>query len=71
MAFIMGFAGAAVVLGLLGAGIFLGWRLAKGQLPPAAEAPTERESQRLREEQEAFQLLQNYTVERAYGGREA
>ena len=51
--------------------MYLGWQARGRQAPPGVEAPTEQESRRLQEEQEAFHLLQNYTVERAYGGREA
>lgn len=70
MAFIIGFAGGLAALGLLGAGFFLGWQAARRRSGPGAEAPGEEETRRLREEQEAFALLQNYTVERAYGGGE-
>ena len=71
MAFLLGLAGGTVVVGLLLAGGFVGWQLARRQARPRAEALSEREDRRLREEQEAFRLLQNYTVERAYGGKEA
>ena len=71
MAFLLGLAGGAAVVGLLLAGGFVGWQLARRQARPTAEALPEGEDRRLREEQEAFRLLQNYTVERAYGGKEA
>ena len=71
MAFLLGLAAGAVVVGLLLSGGFVGWQLARRQVRPTAEAISEREDRRLREEQEAFRLLQNYTVERAYGGKEA
>lgn len=71
MTFIIGVAGALTVLTLLGVGFFMGWQQAGRKAPPAPKAPTEAERHRLREEQEAFHLLQNYTVERAYGGKEA
>lgn len=71
MTFIIGFAGGLAAIGLLLTGMYLGWQAKGRQAPPGVEAPTEQESRRLQEEQEAFHLLQNYTVERAYGGREA
>ena len=71
MAFFMGLAGGAAVAALLLSGIILGWQLARRQVRPTAETLSEGEDRRLREEQEAFRLLQNYTVERAYGGKEA
>ena len=71
MAFFMGLAGGAAVAALLLSGTILGWQLARHQARPRAEALSEGEDRRLREEQEAFRLLQNYTVERAYGGKEA
>ena len=71
MAFLLGLAGGAAAVGLLLSGGFLGGQLARRQPRPTAEALSEREDRRLREEQEAFRLLQNYTVERAYGGKEA
>ena len=71
MAFFMGLAGGAAVAALLLSGIILGWQLARRQVRSTAEALSEGEDRRLREEQEAFRLLQNYTVERAYGGKEA
>ena len=71
MAFLLGLAGGAAVAALLLTGGFLGWQLARRQMRPTAEALSEGEDRRLREEQEAFRLLQNYTVERAYGGKEA
>ena len=71
MAFLLGLAGGTVVVGLLMAGGFVGWQLARRQARPMTKALSEGEDRRLREEQEAFRLLQNYTVERAYGGKEA
>ena len=71
MAFLLGLAGGAAAVGLLLAGMALGRQLAGRQARPTAEALSEGEDRRLREEQEAFRLLQNYTVERAYGGKEA
>ena len=71
MAFLLGLAGGAAVAALLLSGIILGWQLARRQVRSTAEALSEGEDRRLREEQEAFRLLQNYTVERAYGGKEA
>ena len=71
MAFLLGLAGGAAAAALLLSGTILGWQLARRQVRSTAEALSEGEDRRLREEQEAFRLLQNYTVERAYGGKEA
>ena len=70
MTFFMGFAGALSAVGLLGLGIVLGWK-AHAALPlrtsPRPKAAEERERRRLLEQQQAFQSLQNYSQERAYG----
>ena len=50
MAFLLGLAGGAAVVGLLMAGGFVGWQLARRQARPTAEALSEREDRRLREE---------------------
>lgn len=61
-----GIAGALAVIALLGLGFFVGWMVHKGRRVITAEDLGERERRRLMQEQEAFRLLQNYTVERAY-----
>ena len=68
MEILMGAAGAVLALGCFGAGAVLGWRIAeKLRMPPAAMPLEEREARRLREGQEAFRSLQNYSAEQAYG----
>ena len=67
MALAYGFAGAVIALSLFGAGVFAGWQVHAHTTRPAARRPGERERRRLREEQDAFRRLQNYTVEDAYG----
>ena len=68
MEILMGAAGAVLALGCFGAGAVLGWRIAeKLRMPPVAMPLEEREARRLREGQEAFRSLQNYSAEQAYG----
>ena len=68
MEILMGAAGAVLALGCIGAGAVLGWRIAENlRMPPAAMPLEEREARRLREGQEAFRSLQNYSAEQAYG----
>lgn len=67
MEFFYGVAGALVVLALLGFGFFMGWMAHKSSRIVTAEKLNEQERRRMKQEQEAFNLLQNYTVERAYG----
>lgn len=66
-----GFAGALAVIALLGLGFFVGWKAHRSRriimTKELAEELSEQERKRLRQEQEAFNLVQNYTVERAYG----
>lgn len=68
MEILMGAAGAVLVLSCFGAGTVLGWRAGKTlRTPPAARPLEEQEERRLREGQEAFRTLQNYSAEQAYG----
>lgn len=62
-----GFAGALAVIALLGLGFFAGWKAHKNSRVITAKELSERERRRLMAEQEAFNMVQNYTVERAYG----
>lgn len=68
--FVYGFLGALMALLLFSSGAVVGWAVhrfyAKSQTP-SVESPGEQERRRLIEEQQAFRLLQNYSVERAYG----
>lgn len=70
MAFLYGFLGAlALIVLLLGGGI-AGWCAHKWYVrhtKPTAQEPGAQERQRLIEQQQAFQQLQNYSTERAYG----
>ena len=65
--FLTGILGCVMGLSLFSAGLFTGWKL-RSRLPDvtAASLP-EREQTLLREEQQAFRTLQNYSAERAYG----
>lgn len=68
--FIAGFLGAIAAAGLLALGGALGWKAhaaLAAQSRPQTPPPGEGERRRLREEQQAFALLQNYSPERAYG----
>ena len=68
--FVYGFLGALVALLLFSAGAVIGWaarRFYAKNRAPSVESPGEQERRRLVEEQQAFRLLQNYSVERAYG----
>lgn len=70
MTFFMGFAGALSAVGLLGLGTVLGWKAHAAltlRTRPRPKAAEERERRRLLEQQQAFQTLQNYSQERAYG----
>ena len=68
MEILMGAAGAVLALSCFGAGAALGWKSAeKLRIPPAVKPLEDREAQRLREGQEAFRSLQNYSAEQAYG----
>ena len=71
MEFLLGFLGAILAVGLFVAGAVLGWRckekdFARNQ-QATAEKLTEAEKRRLKEEQEAWTALHNYSVEDAYG----
>ena len=65
MELILGLLGAVLGLGLFGAGL----RAGRAARPAAAAVPDEEETRRAREQQQAFQRLQNYTVDDAYGIR--
>lgn len=65
VAMFYGALGAFLTLLVLAMGIIIGRMLAMPK--PPADKPTEAELKRIREAQEAFDRLQNYTVEQAYG----
>lgn len=70
MTFLIGFLGGLSVVALIGVGFTGGWWAHKAFIrhsAPKAEKPGEEERRRLIEEQKAFELLQNYSTERAYG----
>lgn len=70
MTFCIGFLGALSAVGLLGVGCVLGWKAhaaLHARPRPRSRALEERERRRLQEQQQAFQTLQNYSQERAYG----
>lgn len=70
MNFLIGFLGGLSVVALIGVGFMGGWfthRAFVRHTAPKAEQPAEAERRKLIEEQQAFGLLQNYSVERAYG----
>lgn len=64
-AILYGALGAFLALLFLSVGIIIG----KAQKQPytPAEEPTEAEQRKMRQAQEAFDMLQNYTPEQAYG----
>ena len=71
MEFVLGFLGALLAVGLFAGGAILGWRgnekFRDQTQRVTAEQLTEAEKRRLREEQEAWTALHNYSVEDAYG----
>ena len=67
MSAVWGFLGALAALAVFGGGVFTGWRLRGAAVRGRVEQPGESERRRLKEEQEAFRRVQNYTVEDAYG----
>ena len=72
MAYILlGVLGAVLALGLVAGGFAAGWKMnnfcREKTVAAAAEALTEQEKQRLKEDQEAFQELLNYNADKAYG----
>lgn len=67
---LLGFVGALALITLLSGGGLAGWHLHKTfvkHTSPVAEPPGEKERRRLIEEQQAWNIMQNYSAERAYG----
>lgn len=67
MEFLLGAAGAAAVLAAFAAGAALGRSASRSASAKPPVPPEQSELRRMREGQEAFRLLQNYSAERAYG----
>lgn len=65
MELILGLLGAALGLGLFAVGM----RAGRNARPTPAPVPDEAETRRIREQQQALERLQNYTVDDAYGIR--
>ena len=70
MEFLLGFLGAILAMSLFAGGVALGCWLKEKEFARrqkvTAEQLTEHEKRRLREEQEAWSALHNYSVEDAY-----
>ena len=64
MEFLLGMLGALAVMGAFGLGAAMGRR---SRTAAGLTMPSEEETRRIRDQQQAFQRLQNYTVEDAYG----
>lgn len=70
MSFLIGFLGGLAVVALLGLGYVTGWFAHKTFSRPAAvrvKEPEDAVRRRIEEEEQAFELLKNYSMERAYG----
>ena len=70
MEFLLGFLGAVLAVALFGLGMYAEWKLreraCERQQKVTAEQLTEEQKRMLREEQEAWKALHNYSVEDAY-----
>lgn len=64
MYFVIGFCGALACLGMFGLGAVVGWNVRRLTRDGAASKDTRRS---VRDEQDAFRRLQNYSAEDAYG----
>ena len=73
MEFLIGAVGAVSVMLLFAAGVFTGWKLYeaadKRRVRKTAAELSDKQLQELKEQQEAFRQMQNYSVETAYGYR--
>jgi len=71
MQFFIGAIGAVCVLLLFAAGVFLGWKLRgmdeKRKIRKTAAELSAQDLQLMKDQQEAFRMMQNYTPEMAYG----
>ncbi|MBQ6205526.1 MAG: hypothetical protein IJK52_00435 [Oscillospiraceae bacterium] len=66
MYFIIGFCGALTCLGVFGLGVVIGWNVYL-RVHNSADALPAPQGQAVRDEQDAFRRLQNYSAEDAYG----
>lgn len=71
MTFLFGFLGGLAVVGLLALGALAGWKAHKAFARPKAGAPEKAELDALKAQQQAFRELSNYSMETAYGMRDA
>lgn len=68
MQFLIGAAGAILVLGILVFGVAVGWRAhAKYAVQKTNEKATEEELRKIKDQEDAFRFLNGYSVENAYG----
>lgn len=68
MEFVIGFLGALMAIALFGVGCLLGWKMNdRFNRKVTAEALTEKQKQHIKEEEEAWAALHNYSPEIAYG----
>ena len=68
MEIMMGIFGASVVIFAFTGGVLLGRQTAENkELPRSCHGGEQESLKRMKEGQEAFHLLQNYSAERAYG----
>jgi hypothetical protein len=70
MNFVLGFLGALTAVALFVVGGLCGWYAHKTFMrhtTHVADKPGEKERRMLKEQQQAFHVLQNYSAERAYG----
>ena len=67
MTFLLGMAGALLCVALAGLGFYFGWKTYPRVHRAEAPSLTQEERQKLIDQQEAFRMLMNYSVEDAYG----
>lgn len=68
MQFLIGAAGAILVVGILVFGVAVGWKAhAKYSVQKTNEKATEEELRKIKEQDDAFRRINGYSVEDAYG----
>ena len=72
MSFLYGILGTILVMALFSGGVVLGWKLnirfyRTPKMKPEDPIKQQKELERMKEEQEAWRVMQDYSVERAYG----